>query len=397
MELGILSVGAAALVGLGLAEALWHRRNLRHFRHRIHVAGTRGKSSVTRLVAAGMRAAGIATVAKTTGSVPRVILPDARERPVFRPRGANIVEIMRVVSAARASDAEAIVVECMALQPELHWVSEHQLVRATHAVITNTRPDHLDVMGPALDDVTRCLCGIIPPGGVLVSGERAPSRRAIIAEAAADRGATLVEVRDDAVASVRDDELAAFRYLEHRENVAVALALLAQLGVARQTALEAMWRMDPDPGALSEHVIAERGREIVFVNAFAANDPQSSETVWRMTRERHRDIDRVIAVFNLRADRADRTRQLAGDATFWHEADEVVLMGSGAHHFARAAAERTPARLRYADQHRVAEVFETIVGLCGARTLVIGIGNIGEQGLPLVKLFHDRRALSRSA
>ena len=40
---------------------------------RIHVNGTRGKSSVTRLIAAGLRAGGKRTFAKTTGTAPRVI------------------------------------------------------------------------------------------------------------------------------------------------------------------------------------------------------------------------------------------------------------------------------------------------------------------------------------
>nr|MBC8415869.1 poly-gamma-glutamate synthase PgsB [Candidatus Cloacimonadota bacterium] len=39
----------------------------------IHVNGTRGKSSVTSLIAAGLRAGGKKTIAKTTGSAPRLI------------------------------------------------------------------------------------------------------------------------------------------------------------------------------------------------------------------------------------------------------------------------------------------------------------------------------------
>ena len=56
----------------------------------------------------------------------------------------------------------------MALQPELQALSEFKLLRATHAVITNARPDHLDVMGPTATDVARALCGMIPPGGTAV-------------------------------------------------------------------------------------------------------------------------------------------------------------------------------------------------------------------------------------
>ena len=52
----------------------------RHPRSAIHVAGTRGKSTTVRLIAAGLRAGGHRVVAKVTGTQPRIILPDGSER-----------------------------------------------------------------------------------------------------------------------------------------------------------------------------------------------------------------------------------------------------------------------------------------------------------------------------
>lgn len=396
MAIELLTAGALGLLGLGAVELFTHKQRLATFKHRIHVAGTRGKSSVTRLVAAGMRAGGIATAAKTTGTLARMILPDAREVQVFRPRGPNVIEQIRIVSAARSMGAEAIVLECMALQPALHWVSENKLVRATHAVITNARPDHLDVMGPTADDVARCLCGMIPPKGVLVSGERDANRRRIIEDACRDREARLVQLEDAHVDAITSEDMAGFPYVEHAENVALALLLLDELGVDKAVALGGMYAATPDPGALVEHVMHFYGREIIFVNAFAANDPQSTARIWNMTVERHTDVDKVVAVFNLRADRAERTRQLARDTTFWHDADHVVLMGSGAYNFAREAGKSaaTSERFIYAEHENPLEIFEAIVELCEARTLVVGLGNIGEQGLALNRLFRNRRILA---
>lgn len=395
MAVELLTLGALGLLGLGAIELAAHRKRLMTFEHRVHVAGTRGKSSVTRLIAAGMRAGGIKTAAKTTGTLARMILPDAREVQVFRPRGPNVIEQIRIVAAARAMGAQSIVLECMALQPALHWVSENKLVRATHAVITNARPDHLDVMGPTSDDVARCLCGMIPPKGVLVSGERDSSRRKIIAESCADRQAKLVQLEDKHVAAITDEDMAGFGFVEHKENVALALLLLKRLGVSKKKALAGMWSATPDPGALVEHVVDFFGRQIIFVNAFAANDPQSTAAIWKMTVARHQDVKKVIAVFNLRADRAERTRQLARDTDFWRDADHVVLMGSGAYHFAREASKdgASPERFVYAEHDDTLEIFESIVELCDERTLVIGLGNIGEQGLALNRLFRNRRVL----
>jgi poly-gamma-glutamate synthase PgsB/CapB len=394
MGIELLAAATAGVVGLGLLEALSHRRKLRQIPVRVHVSGTRGKSSVTRLVAAGLRASGLPTAAKTTGTLPRMILPDGKEVPVFRPAGANIIEQIRIVSAARAMGAQALILECMALQPELHWLSERWFVKATHGVITNARPDHLEVMGPTSVDVARALAGMIPVGGVLFTAER--EHLSILREAAEDRGTRLEALSDADLEAVSDEELGRFAHLEHRENVALALRVLADLDVARDRALEGMWTASPDPGALTEHEVDFFGRRIIFVNGFAANDPLSTETIWRMTRARHPGTDRVIAIFNLRSDRPHRTLQLAREARFWHEADHVVLMGSGAYHFARDAARYAdfdPGRFVFAEHQRLEEIFEVIVGLCGRTTLVVGMANIYGQGLALVKYFRNREIL----
>ena len=54
-------------------EWLIHLRALNRIPIRIHVNGTRGKSSVTRLISAGLREAGFAVLGKTTGSDPRIL------------------------------------------------------------------------------------------------------------------------------------------------------------------------------------------------------------------------------------------------------------------------------------------------------------------------------------
>src|SRR5512137_356517 len=86
------------LILIGFGESHFHGRNLLRIPIRIHVNGTRGKSSVVRLIAGGLRESGTVTCAKTTGTLARMILPDASEYPIFRPAGANVIEQMRIVS-----------------------------------------------------------------------------------------------------------------------------------------------------------------------------------------------------------------------------------------------------------------------------------------------------------
>ncbi len=198
---------------------------------RIHVAGTRGKSSVTRLIAAGLNEAGIVTVAKTTGTLSRMILPEGLEVPVYRPAGPNIIEQKRIVKAANSIGAKAIVMECMALQPILHWILQDKIVRATHAVITNARADHLDIMGPTEVDVALTLAGMVPADGALFTSEQ--RHHNIFEEAAKDRNARFVRTLMEDIENVTQEDLDGFVHSEHRENVALALKILEEFGIDR--------------------------------------------------------------------------------------------------------------------------------------------------------------------
>ena len=99
----ILATLVGGFVLLGALEYARHVRRLRSIPLRIHVNGTRGKSAVTRLIAAGLREGGIRTCAKTTGTLPRMIFPDGSEYPVFRPSRPNVIEQLRIVKAALAT------------------------------------------------------------------------------------------------------------------------------------------------------------------------------------------------------------------------------------------------------------------------------------------------------
>jgi poly-gamma-glutamate synthase PgsB/CapB len=388
----LLLVVTSGLLVLAVVEILVHRRNLRRLPVRIHVNGTRGKSSVTRLIAGGLRAGGVSTCAKTTGTLARMILPDGHEYPVFRPSKPNVIEQVRIVAAAAAAEARALVIECMALQPELQWLSESKLVRATHAVITNARPDHLDVMGPTESDVARALCGMVPPGGKLFTTER--RQLAILEEACRDRRCELLAVGDEELAAVTPEEMAGFCYTEHPDNVALALRVCQELGVDRQTALRGMWDAAPDPGVLTEHAIDYFGRRLIFVNGFAANDPVSTEQIWNLALDRHPAVERRVAVFNCRADRADRSLQLGRACVRWRQPDHLVLMGTGTYIFARAAvsAGLDASKLVFLEGRGVADIFEATLALVQRSALVMGMGNIGGEGLALARYFRNRSA-----
>ena len=271
---------------------------------RIHVNGARGKSSVTRLIAAGLREGGLKTMAKTTGSAPRVINEFGKDLIIHRLRSASIGEQVKLLRSFAKKKPDAVVIECMAVQPQYQWVAEQKMIQSTVSVITNVRPDHLDEMGSTMEDIALSLSNTIPFNGTLVTAERdviEPLKRV-----AKSRNSN-VDVVD--ASSISKDYMDKFPFLEHAENVALALQVCKDVGVAEELALSGMLKTNPDPGALVIWDLDFKGCIHHFVSAFAANDPKSTLQIWNMLE--HRVANSSTCVFlNTRSDRRYRTKQL---------------------------------------------------------------------------------------
>ncbi|MFP3354378.1 poly-gamma-glutamate synthase PgsB, partial [Pseudoalteromonas sp. SIMBA_153] len=82
--LAIVAALWVVLVIAGVFEAVRDWALVRKIPVRVHVNGTRGKTSVTRLIAAGLRSGGKRICAKTTGSAAAITDPDGREFPIYR-------------------------------------------------------------------------------------------------------------------------------------------------------------------------------------------------------------------------------------------------------------------------------------------------------------------------
>ena len=306
MPLLILGFLVFALCIAGILEHQFHLKSLSLIPLRIHVNGTRGKSSVTRLVAAGLREGGLKTFAKTTGTAPRVIDSEGKDRIIHRLRLPSIGEQVRLLRYFSAQKPDAVVIECMAVQPQYQWIAEHKMVKSHIGVITNVRPDHLDEMGPTEEDVAHSLCNTIPVNSVLITGE--DQKPDILREVAKQNGTRFIKSDES---SVRKKELDGFNYMEHPSNIAVALDVCKQVGVNRSTALKGMHKVQPDAGALVAWDLNMNNKNVRFVNGMAANDPVSTLQIWNFISERFvTDEETTCVFFNSRDDRPVRTRQM---------------------------------------------------------------------------------------
>lgn len=374
-----LYVVAACLVFVvaGLAVESWILRRMRRgIPLRIAVIGTRGKSSVTRLIAAGLRADGRRVVYKTTGSAAVTGDPEANEHLISRWSTPSPLEQRGVLRRATRWKASALVVEAMSIRPESLSVELRRILCPHIVVVTNVRSDHV----ADLPDPGRVFADAIPHNAHVVYAESAgsPFREALASRAL---GNDLVAAEPDLAVH------AALPYIEWPENVALAVAACVRAGARRETALGGMIAARPDTGALAAWRLRGGSSDWIAVNAFAANDPESTAAVLRLsTSIWWRAGQRRIGLLSLRRDRGDRTQQwfaaLAADAEMF---DRVVLIGDVPRvsaRIVRRAYGDAVCVVRYKQASRVMEELARIEPDGG---LLFGFGNIGGLGIQLVR------------
>lgn len=346
--------------------AAGHRRAIKHV---IHVNGTRGKSAVSRLIAAGCAAGGLKTYCKTTGTLPMTIDTKGNETEIKRLGRANISEQIKTLKKAAAEGAEVLVIECMAVDPELQRVCERKILRSDIGVITNVRIDHVAEMGGTLPEVCEALCGTIPEGGTVFTADERCFET--IKKNARLRGSEAVLV------SETTDDISEFLF---PENIALALQVCDELGVERRTALEGMKKVIADPYEAKLFTLPDGA---VFVNAMSANDPESTGILLSKFIKEKVPEGRLIIIQNNRADRAYRIRLMAEFAA-GSGADEIWQLGtySGA---ARRIYER--AGIKTGRYRRAADLpLETT----RRGDLLFAIGNIANEGIKLIEIVEGK-------
>jgi poly-gamma-glutamate synthase PgsB/CapB len=373
----------------GITEFALHQKRIFSIPIRIHVNGTRGKSSVTRLIGAALRQGGIKTITKVTGTYPRLILEDGSEVNIYRKAEANIIEQLSIVKLAAERKAQAIVMECMALQPQYQWITETKMMHSTIGLITNVRLDHIEVMGYTLPEIADALGKTIPRNQHLFSAE--DQTLSELESIAKKKNATLH--RADAN-SVTSEEMNGFDYIEHKENVALALSVCEYLGIDRKIALGGMYSAVPDAGVLKHSKVQAYQKSINFYNAFAANDPQSTLMIWKKIKDEAGFKGLKIILLNTRQDRLDRARQLTGmiGSNLSNEIDYLFLIGQSTEvvedlSVASGVARNKVINLGWTEPD---SVFEAVLSHTENESTVLAIGNMGGMGGKVVEYFENR-------
>ncbi|MCF7825699.1 MAG: poly-gamma-glutamate synthase PgsB [Candidatus Marinimicrobia bacterium] len=382
MDVVVFSLFIMILAVIAALTAEWwvHLHALNRIPIRIHVNGTRGKSSVTRLISAGLREADYSVLGKTTGSDPRILDLEGKDRKIHRLQKASIGEQVRFLRYFSRFRPQAVVLECMAVQPQYQWITEQQMVKSTHSVITNARLDHIEEMGHRLQDIAMSLSNTIPFKGHLFTAEQ--DKLDIFKKVAAKRGTEVNAVTDGGVSH---EDMLGFNHIEHPENVALSLAVCESLGIPREQALDGMRKAQPDPGALRIWTLEMEGRQFSLVNAFAANDPQSTKTIWNMIRQ-HPSLDHenICAFLNTRSDRVSRTSQLLELIIQDIKPDSLFIRGDKMERFEKPYFSKIKGQVEQFSESESAALFAKKLLSQKGNTLIFGIGNIVGSGFQIL-------------
>ncbi len=347
------------LLILGIFEYGRHKARVESVRLRILVNGTRGKTTVTRIITAALQRSGIRTIGRTTGSEAVIVLPDGSTEPVRRRKSASILEMKDFFRRAEKEKCDCAVVECMALLPENQKMLASTLVKPQIVAITNTYRDHTAEMGRGKEDVAYALSLSVPKGAKLYT----------IEDHYDTLDAEIVHVEEDA-GSVPD-----CGFPLHPDSWRIAKAVLNDLGICDEDIISSLSAVEPDIG------MKERIGDC-FYPYFSVNDVESMEKNLDEI-SRKEEGKEIAVIFNNRADREYRIGLMK---TVLSERKDIIskvyVIGDYPAKVVRALNRCVPPE--------VSDV-ETLHRLIrnGGDTLYVGLGNIKGEGERLIGLFGE--------
>jgi len=314
---------------------------------KILVTGSRGKSSVVRLLHAALQDAGLQTHARITGVVPRELGPNG-VHAISRSARAHVEEMRWWLKGLPAS-AQAIVLENSAITPDFQALAGRWL-RPDVTVLANALPDHQEVWGPTRACAAEVLTRGIPRGGQVIIPDNLQSESYLL-DLLDHRGCKLIL---SVPAPAAGDDFRAI-------NLGLALTTLRWLELATAPALKVMLRLQPDEYEFG--VVNCGGAQVAM--AFSANDIASTRTLFRSLNWSEQE---TRLIYNHRMDRPGRLRSFIDwlSNSRWRQ---VLIIG-----------DRPSMRLGFARFLPIKNV-EGLVQQFQPGDQIFGCGNIA--GLPL--------------
>lgn len=374
---------AAVILILGIREMYIHKKRINKIPIRININGIRGKSTITRLIYGILREDDYKVVGKTTGTDASMLywFQEEEHSVVRKPQGPNIGEQKDILQNVIANGGEAIVNECMAVNPDYQITFQNQLLKANVGVIVNVMEDHMETLGPTLDEVAEAFTATIPYNGKLVVMK--DDYTDFFKKVADSRNTETIIVDKD---EVEESLLRKFDYIVFPDNVAIAMGVAEAVGANKETALQGMLNAPPDSGAVQVHYYHKNNTKNIFVNAFAANEPKSTKAILQKVIDYKYPYEKKVIILNCRADRLDRTKLFAEDFITKVDYDTLICVGKSTQLVTEVMRTEQPDKKYLNFEGKSFEEVEEAIFAESESALVFCVGNIHGNGKKVVNL-----------
>lgn len=296
---------------------------------RIVVTGSRGKSGTVRLVHSVLSHSGIRTYAKITGAIAEELNVDGDSKFTLRIGPISATEMLAAAKRGYKNKAQALVFECMAVAPKLIAFVVNDVVKPTIVIIPTIRLDHLEDEGHSLEEITTNIVTPLLGFETLVTGDTDVRVLHVLRNLANEHGFRLVE------AKVHDSQPNVLE--QHPNNVAIALAVASQVGIAPEQARDAILGATHEPNAGIGWWMHHHGKRTFVADLGSANDVQSAaEAIEGVRAYLGLDVP-VIPVIANRWDRPLRGRSFVASAALT-PGDLPVIVSGDAYPQSRAVA-----------------------------------------------------------
>ena len=382
----ILLISTIAFLLYLIYESILLKRYRNLIPLRIAVTGTRGKSSVVRLLVSVFRESGINVLGKTTGSEALYILPNGNEIDVPRLRTVSIIEQKKLLKKAAKIKANCIVAEIMSIHPENHFIESQQILQPNIVLLTNIRKDHIDAMGKTTDEIASTFCLDVPEKATCFVPEK--ENNSLFSDTVKKSGARLIQVNEGISTSLQKKR-AELKNKEFANNLDLVYAVGKHFAIDDKIILNGIQKTRYDKGKFKiwKYKLEKENKIYYLVNGFAANDPESTmQIISKLNEILPSASAKLVGLLNLRSDRGDRTLQwintLKDDLAKYF--DKLYVTGAHA-----KIVKRKLDSTKILNFKQPEKITDTIMTEAENRTIVFGFGNLAGTGKLLVDYWNE--------
>jgi gamma-polyglutamate synthase len=358
------------------------KKSLRKLKIRVLVNGTRGKSSVTEYIAAGLRNASGNTFAKITGVRPTIIYSDGKQELIKRRGPARVQEQIKIIRLATKNNVDVMILECMSINPELQKL-ESSIFKPHVYVITNIREDHREHMGKTIEEEVHSICSAIPRDSVIVSGEEKYLKG--IQSYAESQNSRVVLLKS--YASLNFDGLPPGVFIS---NVAIAMTVCEIMGVEPENSFASISQYISEKKIPLQEINIEQ-RKVSFLNGFDVNDVPSAIEFIKYWLEIIGGSRELIIIFNTRADRPYRSVDFAKWLATLERVKYIILTGNHIHFASRILCLNgfQVERIIKWNDADIKNIKNSLTQISSSEEIVVGMANIAGDGFKILQSLNE--------